>query len=145
MNSYLKYAIPKSHSMTSENYSECHKITRPIPFQINYLCFTVIRKKSDYTLILSEANPVFIMSAQKRKWNISSNYLISLLPNNIDKTAPCVIGKLRSNFLGSQFHLYDNGLNPSDKKTTISNVRKEEAVILYVISYAGKRFVWQGA
>jgi tubby-related protein 1 len=104
-----------------------------------------MRNKSEYTMVLSEASQAFIMSAQKRKWNISSNYLVSLLPNNIDKTAPCVIGKLRSNFLGSQFHLYDNGLNPSDKKTTISNVRKEEAVILYVISYTGEGYVWKGA
>jgi len=72
------------------------------------------------------------MIAKKRKWNVSSNYLITLEANNPEITSKGYIGKLRSNFMGTEYHLYSNGLNPKKKEAEISNVREEMATIIYV-------------
>ena len=36
--------------------------------------------------------------------------------NNLDKKDASFIGKVRSNFLGTEFNLYDNGANPKNSK-----------------------------
>ena len=52
------------------------------------------------------------MSAKKRTGNKTSNYLISTKRDQFDKTQESFIGKLRSNFMGTEFNLYDHGENP---------------------------------
>ena len=49
------------------------------------------------------------MAAKKRSWNKTSNYLITLSFDNFKKDSKDVLGKLRSNFLGTEFKIYDNG------------------------------------
>lgn len=42
----------------------------------------------------------------------TSNYLISSADGDFEKTSPNYVGKLRSNFIGTEFQIYDHGLNP---------------------------------
>jgi tubby-related protein 1 len=63
--------------------------------------------------------------------------------NDHDRNSGSVIGKLRSNFLGTEYHIYDDGKNPEfdeshyDEKndggeiTDLSEIRCELGVILY--------------
>ena len=52
------------------------------------------------------------MSAKKRLGNKTSNYLISTDKNQFDKNQKSFIGKLRSNFMGTEYNLYNQGENP---------------------------------
>lgn len=56
------------------------------------------------------------MSSKKRTSNKTSNYLISFKRDELTKKSAGYIGKVRSNFLGTEFQVYDNGINPSDAK-----------------------------
>lgn len=48
------------------------------------------------------------------------------------------MGKVRSNFLGTEFFVYDTGDNPKEAKST-SNVRKELAVVQYESNLLGSK------
>lgn len=69
----------------------------------------------------------FLMAARKRTKNKTSNYMISLDKNNPDgssssssskdsssSSSSSYLGKVRSNFVGTQFVTYDQGVNPKD-------------------------------
>ncbi|KAL3822288.1 hypothetical protein ACHAXA_005921 [Cyclostephanos tholiformis] len=59
--------------------------------------------------------------------------------NDHDKNSDSILGKLRSNFLGTEYHIYDNGKNPEyeevffDEKND-GEIRCELGVILYAAS-----------
>jgi tubby-related protein 1 len=48
--------------------------------------------------------------------------------------SPNYLGKVTSNFMGTEFNLYDPGLNPSKKSATEANVREQMGTFLYVSS-----------
>ena len=52
------------------------------------------------------------MAAKKRSGNTTSNYLISSDRNNLETKGDNYIGKLRSNWMGTEFVGYDSGYNP---------------------------------
>ena len=56
----------------------------------------------------------FLLSAQQQSMSIGCNYVISrsLTPSKGEN----FIGKLRGNFQGDEFQLYDNGDNPDRVK-----------------------------
>lgn len=70
-----------------------------------------------YEIYLKEGDK-FLMAARKRKKNKSSNYLISLDKDDLSRNSGNFYGKLRSNFIGTEFTLYDKGANP-DKKVRV--------------------------
>jgi len=49
------------------------------------------------------------MTAKKRSFNRTSNYLISSKKDDTKKKSTNYLGKLRSNFMGTEFNVYDNG------------------------------------
>ena len=51
----------------------------------------------------------FLVTGKKRAHNRTSNYLITTETKKLKKKQQGTLGKLRSNFLGTQFHLYDGG------------------------------------
>ncbi len=73
-----------------------------------------------------------VLSARKKPVNKSSNYIISLNKREFDRKSKYCVGKLRSNFVGTDFKLYDPGENPKSKKAPQHLLRKELASILYV-------------
>jgi tubby-related protein 1 len=74
--------------------------------------------------------PQYLMSAKKRANNKTSNYLVSYNKNEVKKNSPYCLGKVRSNFLGTEFNIYDHGLNPN-KSRDIEKLRANLGVVLY--------------
>jgi len=53
------------------------------------------------------------MCSKKKSLNKTSNYA---LYSNKDEKKENFVGKVRSNFLGTEFLFYDTGVNPKDSK-----------------------------
>ena len=84
------------------------------------------------------------MAGRKRKRSKTSNYLISTDPTDLSRGGEAFIGKLRSNLLGTQFTVFDNGysLMKDDKHESRSNPRQELAAVVYdtnVLGFKGPR------
>lgn len=60
--------------------------------------------------------------------------------NEHDKNSDCILGKLRSNFLGTEYMIYDHGKNPEyddsyyDERNDSQDIRCEMGAILYAAS-----------
>lgn len=54
----------------------------------------------------------YLMSAKKRSGNTTSNYLVSLDKNDLSSKGSNYLGKVRSNWVGTEFFAYDSGHNP---------------------------------
>ena len=81
----------------------------------------------------------FLMTSKKRAFaSKTSSYLISMSRNDHDKRSENVLGKLRSNFLGTEYVIYDGGKNPEfddayyDESNGSDEVRCELGAVLYV-------------
>lgn len=90
----------------------------------------------EYHLYLSY-NYTYLMSA--KKWSIMkrSNYLMSS-DKTISRNSLSYIGNLRSNFLGTEFTIYDNGESP-EKCKDFNKIRSELGLILYESNILGTR------
>ena len=56
------------------------------------------------------------MAAKKRPANATSNYIISTDSEKMEKSTAAYLGKVRSNFLGTEFVIFDTGANPKQVK-----------------------------
>jgi len=54
--------------------------------------------------------------------------LISLEQEKLSKEAQGYLGKVRSNFLGTEFYVYDTGDNP-DKAKSADDIRAQHGVV----------------
>ncbi|XP_061167693.1 tubby protein homolog [Saccostrea echinata] len=81
-----------------------------------------------------DGKKVFLLVGRKRKKTKTSNYLISTDPTDLSRGGKAFVGKLRANFLGTQFTLFDNGDNP---KSNYENARKELVGISYGTNVLG--------
>ncbi|KAL8540636.1 hypothetical protein ACS0TY_002039 [Phlomoides rotata] len=98
----------------------CGKLTFPVslkqpgPRDGTIQCF-IKRDKSNLTyhlfLCLSPAllveNGKFLLSAKRTRRTTCTEYVISMDADNISRSSSTYIGKLRSNFLGTKFLIYD--------------------------------------
>ncbi|XP_071701273.1 tubby-like F-box protein 10 [Rutidosis leptorrhynchoides] len=99
----------------------CGKLTFPVslkqpgPRDVTIQCF-IKRDKSNLTyhlyLCLSPAallveNGKFLLSAKRSRRTTCTQYVISMDAENISRSSNTYIGKLRSNFLGTKFLIYD--------------------------------------
>ncbi|CAD8166311.1 unnamed protein product [Paramecium octaurelia] len=80
---------------------------------------------------------LYLMSAKKRACNNTSNYIISMSREDLDK-GNNFIGKVRSNFMGTEFVLYDAGLNP-DKTKDQSKLRQQLGIVQYESNILGSK------
>ena len=81
------------------------------------------------------------MSSKKMPNAKSSNYYISL-NNSLFTKDDNYIGKLRSNFFGTEFTLFDSGVNPSKENTKNDKIRNCLALIKYeanILGFGGPR------
>jgi hypothetical protein len=81
---------------------------------------------------------MYIIGALKRKRNTCSNYMIRI-DRDLDevKKDSGYIGKLKANFFGTEFNVYDNGKNPKKTKNP-SECRMNIGVVVYVINLIKK-------
>lgn len=77
---------------------------------------------------------VFLLAGRKRKKSTTSNYLISTDATDLSRGGDAYIGKVRSNLLGTQFTVFDNGEPPkrAGPTTDKSSLREELAAVVYV-------------
>ena len=75
-----------------------------------------------YILSLSQTNQ-FLLTGKKRSGSKTSNYMISMDQEKVGKKGSGYLGKVRSNFLGTEFSIYDTGENP-DKAKSPENIRR---------------------
>lgn len=94
-----------------------------------------------YTLWLDGPTGMFLLSARKRKKSSTSNYLISLDKDDLARQSGNYFGKLRSNFIGTEFVIFDKGSSPSDTSTKgiQPNVRCELGAVSYQHNVLGTR------
>eukprot|EP00906_Rhabdomonas_costata_P033365 RCo047022 len=85
-----------------------------------------------YHLYLEEKN-LFLMASIKRKQNKTSNYLISLDPDDLNRDSGHYYGKLRANFVGTEFIIFDKGEKPSRMGGSSAGLgaRQEVGAVLY--------------
>jgi len=121
----------------------------PVPKETGMIkCYIKRNKKQsrfypEYRLYLSDGD-MFLLSSKKRKKKKSSNYLISMSRKDLNKGSEKIIGKLRSNFLGTEYQIYDTGKNPKtvdpffDEKNG-DPIRRELGIVLYGNSMTSTR------
>lgn len=82
----------------------------------------------------------FLLSGKKRNANATSNYLISLDQEKLDKKSSGYLGKVRSNFLGTEFQIFDTGKNPNKNKSkNLDDNRCQQGVIQYETNVLGSK------
>eukprot|EP00351_Strombidinopsis_sp_SopsisLIS2011_P000283 CAMPEP_0116872992 /NCGR_PEP_ID=MMETSP0463-20121206/3939_1 /TAXON_ID=181622 /ORGANISM="Strombidinopsis sp, Strain SopsisLIS2011" /LENGTH=105 /DNA_ID=CAMNT_0004514161 /DNA_START=1592 /DNA_END=1909 /DNA_ORIENTATION=- len=86
---------------------------------------------------LSDGNK-FLLNGKKRSGNTTSNYMISLDQEKLKKGTNGYLGKVRSNFLGTEFYLYDTGENPGKAKQA-EQIREQHGVIQYETNVLGSK------
>ncbi len=110
-------------------------LSTPIPENHIMQC-TIVRDTSGsnyfypkYNMYLSDGSQ-YLMTAKKMSFQKTSYYLLSMHINDISRQSPYFMGKLRSNFLGTEFIIYDQGLNPL-KTQNMQKIRNQLGLILY--------------
>mmetsp|Transcript_5903 Transcript_5903/g.11164 ORF Transcript_5903/g.11164 Transcript_5903/m.11164 type:complete len:446 (+) Transcript_5903:2234-3571(+) len=91
-------------------------LLKPVPKLAGMVQCYIRRSRKDsrlfpeYRIYLQEGDQ-FLMSSKKRKKR-TSNYLISTKRSDHNKGSDNIIGKLRSNFLGTEYQIFDEGKSP---------------------------------
>ncbi|CAM9896198.1 unnamed protein product [Ectocarpus fasciculatus] len=67
----------------------------------------------EYTLFMKEGDR-FLMCSKKRPNNATSNYLVSMRAGDLDRNSTNFLGKLRANFVGTEFQVFDDGYSPKE-------------------------------
>ena len=105
-------------------------LNRPVPRGVMLQC-TIKRDKSGfnrlypkYFMHLSGMNQEFLLVGKKRPKNKTSNYLISMGEKDLNVKSQNFVGKLRSNFLGTEFNIYSPGMNPKKRSANVTNTRE---------------------
>ena len=118
----------------------------PIPTQIGQIRCTIVRDKSGwnkfypkYLLKLSETGQN-LLQGKKRAHNATSNYQVSLETANRAKPVKDnnVLGKVRANFLGTEFYIFDEGCNPNKAKSP-DQIRAQQGVVQYETNLLGSK------
>lgn len=98
---------------------------KPVPSRIGQVRTTICRSKKGfdklfpkYHLNLSEGTHAgkFLLAAKKNTGSATSHYTISTDSEKMEKSTAAYLGKVRSNFLGTEFIIFDTGANPKQTK-----------------------------
>ncbi|NWH66006.1 TULP3 protein, partial [Geococcyx californianus] len=123
---------------------------RPAPRGITVKCLITRDKKGmdrgiypTYYMHLErdDNTKTFLLAGRKRKKSKTSNYLISVDPTDLSREGKSFIGKLRSNFMGTKFTVYDHGDSPVKTQSLVeeAHMRQELAAICYETNVLGCR------
>lgn len=80
-----------------------------------------------------QKNERFFLAAEKIKQSLSPNYNISINLSDFDKKSKNYIGKVKSNFYGTIFNIWDNGTKLEDIKSKNERIRQSKGCVTYVI------------
>ena len=93
----------------------------PIGVQMTQMIDT-FNDASRYTLFMEGSNQV-LLAARRRKKSKSSNYVITLDAHSLARRSPTFCGKVRSNFVGTGFTIYDTGAKPGSRASESGDAR----------------------
>ena len=117
---------------------------KPLPALIGQVQCTITRSKSGfdrlfpkYTLSLSNGNK-YLLTGKKRGMNSTSNYMITIEQKKFEKESNGYLGKVRSNFLGTEFYLFDSKENPK-KVDDKEEARNQYGVVQYETNVLGSK------
>ena len=122
-------------------------LTNPVPKGCGVVQCYIRRNKNGtnkifpvYSLYLKEGDR-FLMTSKKRPNNKTSNYLISMGEGDMNRDGVNYLGKLRSNFVGTEFQVFDNGISPKEAGVDDNNnsIRKELGSVIYAANVLGSR------
>jgi len=123
-------------------------LTSPLPKGTKLQC-CVMRNKTGlggrihptFEMYLEEPN-IFLLSGRKKGSSKTSNYTLVMDKTNFEK-GDSYLGKLRSNFLGTEFVVYDKGAKGKEKKKKDdeedSTGRNELGAISYESNFMGSK------
>jgi hypothetical protein len=119
--------------------------SKPLPPRIGQVRTTISRVKSGlsmlwpkYTLNLSDSNK-FLLAGKKKSGSATSKYVISSNQNQMEKNSGGYLGKVRSNFLGTEFTIFDNGKGPKKAEQQKNNLRTQQGVVQYETNVLGSK------
>ncbi|KAL9643477.1 hypothetical protein ABK040_010091 [Willaertia magna] len=153
-----KVKIENESSSTYNNDDDDHKgtagldardiktfVCRPPPQQDKWVRCYIKRDKSSISskmypryFLFAEKGDTFLLSAKKRKVKQTSNYCISFDREDINRNDAKFVGKLRSNFIGTEFQIFDNGEKPKKMKHG-DHLRNHMGAILYETNLFGSK------
>eukprot|EP01028_Stygiella_incarcerata_P008906 TRINITY_DN4005_c0_g1_i1.p1 TRINITY_DN4005_c0_g1~~TRINITY_DN4005_c0_g1_i1.p1 ORF type:complete len:457 (-),score=147.48 TRINITY_DN4005_c0_g1_i1:934-2304(-) len=81
----------------------------------------------------------FLLAAKLRGGKRTTSYLVSVSDDDFSRDGSSFFGKLRSNFVGTQFSLFDDGANPFRKMPTGASPRKELGFVLFESNVLGNK------
>mmetsp|Transcript_29209 Transcript_29209/g.72128 ORF Transcript_29209/g.72128 Transcript_29209/m.72128 type:complete len:454 (+) Transcript_29209:47-1408(+) len=93
-------------------------------------CRSGLQKLWPYYVLYSQDPDKFLLAGRRRKKNKQSTYLISTDEKDLSRKSNAYTGKVKSNYFGTEFTIYDSGANPSDNKGN-EEVRQELGVVQY--------------
>ncbi|CAH8392011.1 unnamed protein product [Eruca vesicaria subsp. sativa] len=90
------------------------------------------RATQSYHLYLGLTNSLtdegkFLLAASKVKHTTCTDYIISLRSDDMSRRSQAYVGKVRSNFLGTKFTVFDGNLLPSSTSTGPARLRKNRS------------------
>ncbi|KAG2439214.1 hypothetical protein HXX76_004576 [Chlamydomonas incerta] len=91
-----------------------------------------------YSLFLEEGRR-FLLSARKRKKQTTSNYIISMDYEDLSRESGSFFGKVRANFVGTEFTVYDRGVKSGKKDAQGDGQREELGAVTYQYNVLGTR------
>jgi len=122
-------------------------VTSPVPKSAGIVQCSVERDKSGlglfyptYTVQLCDGNK-FLMVAKKRQNNKTANYLISVDKRDASRDSASYVGKVRANFVGTEFTIYDDGQSPESRghASSATQLRQELGIVNYASNVLGSR------
>jgi tubby-related protein 1 len=122
-------------------------VTSPVPKSAGIVQCSVERDKSGlglfyptYTVQLCDGNK-FLMVAKKRQNNKTANYLISVDKRDASRDSASYVGKVRANFVGTEFTVYDDGQSPESRghASSATQLRQELGIVNYASNVLGSR------
>jgi len=128
-------------------------LMRPCSPEAGVMQTYIKRKKSTFSKMFPEYRvylkvpgmdrDLFLMCGKKRSGQKTSNYLITMSEEDLRRSSSSYLGKLRANFVGTEFRIYDNGSNPDDvdgdDPETSAAARQELGVVQYESNVMGSR------
>lgn len=84
-----------------------------------------------------EHGGMFLMCAKRQTGNKTSNYHLSMDRQTFDDHSKSYLGKVRSNFLGNEYVIYDDGVAPKkagDLNRGDREIRRETGAIMYSVN-----------
>jgi hypothetical protein len=112
-------------------------LTRPCRDGDKPLQTYIIRDKSGsrklypiYRVFIDDGRNEFIMMGRKRAGKATSNFLITMDKESIDRSSDLILCKLRANMTGSEYTIYDHGMSP-EMSVSRECVRHELGMVFF--------------